>query len=84
MAGNKDSAKKAAETNKRRHGADFFARIGAKSWDNPERSHKTGFALLTEEKHKEVSAKGGSKTKEDYKTTPELPEETSLSPNPSE
>lgn len=68
MPGNKEGALKAAKTNKERHGADFYKKIGAKSWDNP-RSHKTGFALLPKEKHIEISKKGGQKTKEDYHTS---------------
>lgn len=66
MAGNKDGAAKAAETNKLRHGPDFYKVIGGKSWKNPNRSHKTGFALLKKEQHLEISKKGGQKTKEDY------------------
>lgn len=67
MAGNKEGARKAAETNKLRHGPDFYKKIGGKSWDNPDRSHETGFALLPKDKHRELSKKGGQKTKEDYK-----------------
>jgi general stress protein YciG len=67
MAGNKEGAKKAAETNKRKHGADFYKIIGAKSWDNPDRSRKTGFAL-NPELAVEAGRKGGKKTKSDYKT----------------
>lgn len=68
MAGNKEGALKAAETNKKRHGDDFYKKIGGQSWKNPERSHKTGFALLKKEQHLEISKKGGQVTKEDYKT----------------
>lgn len=69
MAGNKQGALKAAETNKQRHGADFYKKIGARSWNNPDRSHKTGFALLSKEKHLELSKKGGQVTKEGYKSS---------------
>lgn len=68
MAGNKAGAAKAAETNKLRHGPDFYKSIGGQSWKNPERSRKTGFALLKKETHLELSKKGGQKTKEDYKS----------------
>lgn len=67
MAGTKEGSQKAAETNKLRHGPDFYKNIGSKSWKNPERSRKTGFALLKKDKHLEISKKGGQKTKEDYK-----------------
>lgn len=67
MAGNKEGALKAAETNRKRHGDDFYKKIGGQSWKNPERSHKTGFALLKKEQHLEISKKGGQVTKEDYK-----------------
>jgi general stress protein YciG len=68
MAGTKEGSIKAAETNKQRHGDDFYSKIGKRSWQNPERSHVTGFATLPKEKHLEISKKGGQKTKEDYKT----------------
>ena len=79
MAGNREGALKGALTNKQKHGADFYKRIGSQSWKNPERSRKTGFALVPKEKHLEYSKKGGEKTKEDYKKTPDLHEETSVS-----
>lgn len=46
---------------------EHFKNIGKNSWKNPERSHKTGFALLDEKTHKELSAHGGKKTKEEYR-----------------
>lgn len=46
---------------------EHFANIGKNSWKNPDRSHKTGFALLDEQTHKEISANGGKKTKEEYR-----------------
>lgn len=80
MPGTKEGAAKARETNKLRHGPDFYAQIGSESWKNPERSRKTGFALLDKEEHIEISKKGGQKTKEDYKkTNPGLDEEVSTS-----
>jgi hypothetical protein len=68
MSGTKEGSLKAAETNRQRHGKDFYKQIGSKSWSDPERSHVTGFATLPKEKHLEISKKGGLKTKKDYKT----------------
>lgn len=65
MAGNKEGAKKARDTILAKD-PDFYQKIGAKSWDNPDRSHETGFAKMDKEKHRAVSKKGGQKTKEDY------------------
>lgn len=79
MAGNKQGALKGAETNKKKYGPDFYKNIGSKSWQNPERSRKTGFALMSKEKHLEYSKKGGKKTKEEYKTATNLHEETGVS-----
>jgi hypothetical protein len=80
MAGNKEGALKGAKTNKEKYGADFYKNIGSRSWTNPERSRKTGFALMSKEEHVEYSKKGGKKTKEDYqKKTTNLHQETSVS-----
>lgn len=67
MAGNREGALKARETNKKKYGPDFYKNIGSKSWKNPERSRKTGFALNSE-LAKEAGRKGGKKTKSEYKT----------------
>ena len=67
MAGTKAGAAKAAQTNKAKYGPDYYARIAKNSWKN-ERSHETGFALIPREKLIELSAKGGKKTKDEYKT----------------
>lgn len=67
MAGNREGALKARETNKKKYGSDFYKNIGSKSWKNPERSRKTGFALNSE-LAKEAGRKGGKKTKSEYKT----------------
>lgn len=67
MAGNKEGAQKARETNKKKYGPDYYSQIASLSWKNPNRSRKTGFALLSREKHVELSKKGGKKTKSDYK-----------------
>lgn len=72
MAGNKEGARKAAEKNLASD-PNFYKNIGGQSWKNPERSRKTGFALLKKEKHLEISKKGGQKTKEDYKTNIDSP-----------
>lgn len=66
MPGTPEGALKAKQTNIAKDPA-FYANIGSKSWDNPDRSRKTGFALLDKEQHIEISKKGGQKTKEDYK-----------------
>lgn len=55
-----------------------FADIGSMSWDDPDRNRKTGFALLDEQTHKELSAKGGKKTKNEYKTQVGVSKETGL------
>ena len=67
MSGNSEGARKAREKLLARD-PDFYKKIGAKSWDNPDRSHETGFALVPEKLRKELGAKGGRKTKKDYKT----------------
>lgn len=63
MSGTSEGSKKSAETNKLRHGIDFYKNIGAKSWNNPDRSHVTGFALLPEGEAAKLGALGGSKNK---------------------
>ena len=67
MSGNSEGSKKAVQTLLARD-PNFYKKIGSKSWDNPSRSHETGFALLPEAERKTLGAKGGSKTKKDYKT----------------
>jgi len=63
MAGTKEGARKAAETNKQKYGEDFYKNIGSRSWDNPNRSRVTGFAKLPIEERKRLGALGGSKNK---------------------
>ena len=58
MAGNREGALKAREKNLAKD-PDFYKNIGGKSWKNPNRSRKTGFALLPKEEHRELSKKGG-------------------------
>lgn len=68
MAGTKAGAKKAAETNKKRHGKDFYAQIGRKGGQN---GHTGGWAsetvgkdgLTGYERAKKWGAVGGKKSK---------------------
>ena len=55
MAGTKTGGVKAAQTNKVRHGSDFYARIGAKGGHN---GHTGGFAA-NRELARAAGAKGG-------------------------
>jgi general stress protein YciG len=55
MAGTKVGGMKAAATNKTRHGADFYAKIGAKGGKN---GHTGGFAA-NRELARVAGAKGG-------------------------
>jgi hypothetical protein len=58
MAGTKAGGKAAAETNKKKYGADFYARIGASGGQN---GHTGGFAAGTEgrERARKYGAIGG-------------------------
>lgn len=53
MAGTREGGLKAAETNKKRHGKDFYKKAGSVKVPK-------GFALMSKEKHLEASSKGGS------------------------
>lgn len=55
MAGTKEGGKKAAATNKARHGADFYARIGRKGGQNG----TTGGFAANPELAKIAGRKGG-------------------------
>lgn len=55
MAGTKDGGVKAADTNKRKHGADFYARIGAKGG----RAGRTGGFYANRELAREAGRRGG-------------------------
>lgn len=71
MSGSREGAIKAAQTARERHGKDFHAKAASKSWNNPNRSRKVGFAIMDPDTHKNVSAKGGRSTKdEEDSTTP--------------
>lgn len=59
MAGNKIGGQKAAATNKKRHGEDFYVRIGHKGGKN---GHTGGFAA-NPELARIVGAKGGKKSR---------------------
>lgn len=59
MAGTKIGGKKAAETNRRIHGKDFYARIGAKDG----RNGNTGGFASNPELAKEAGRKGGKASK---------------------
>ena len=63
MSGTKEGGEKAAKTNKERHGADFFARIGAKGGRNGRGpGYKAGFAI-SHEWAVECGKKGGKVSK---------------------
>lgn len=55
MAGTKEGGKKAAARNKAKHGADFYARIGAKGGQNG----RTGGFAANPELARIAGAKGG-------------------------
>lgn len=59
MSGTKAGGAKAAKTNKERHGADYYARIGKKGGEN---GHSGGFAS-NPELAKLAGQKGGRKSK---------------------
>lgn len=77
MAGSKSGARKAHETKIKKYGEDFYREIGKQSWKN-ERDHAVGFALLTPAERKELGAKGGRKTKEEYKEKESVHEDDGL------
>lgn len=55
MAGTKEGGKKAAQTNKERHGKDFYAKIGAKGG----KLGRTGGFAANRELARIAGAKGG-------------------------
>jgi len=62
MPGTVEGGLKAVETNKQRHGADFYKRIGSKGGKSPTTKPK-GFAAMTPEKRAEAGARGGRVSK---------------------
>lgn len=56
MSGTKEGGKKAAEANKKRHGKDFYKRIGKAGG---EKGTTGGFAAATPKQVREWGAKGG-------------------------
>ena len=55
MAGTKDGGKAAAETNKKKYGTDFYAKIGAKGG----RKGRTGGFFANRDLARAAGAKGG-------------------------
>lgn len=82
MSGTAEGAKKAHETKIKRDPA-FYSRIGRLSWKNS-RSHRVGFANLDQKTHREISSRGGSKTKETYKKKIRIHENAGLTSGGSE
>lgn len=60
MSGTKEGGRKAATTNKLRHGKDFYSRIGAIGGRN---GHTGGFCSMTPEQRAECGRKGGRRSK---------------------
>lgn len=60
MAGTKAGGLKAAATNKRKWGDDWYSRIGRIGGQN---GHTGGFAAMPKEKVRECGAKGGRKSR---------------------
>lgn len=58
---NLSGGKLTAKTNRERYGKDFYIKIGQKGG---KRRVPKGFALMSKEKHREVSIKGGSVKKD--------------------
>jgi general stress protein YciG len=69
MAGTAEGARKTREANLAKD-PNFYKKIGAKSWQNPDRDHEVGFAKIDKETHIEISKKGGSRTKKEYHKGP--------------
>lgn len=62
MAGTKAGGKKAAETNKKRYGKDYYSKLGHRG-GTAEHYYPRGFEAMDREKHLEASAKGGRNSK---------------------
>lgn len=68
MAGTKEGAEKARETNLKRYGSDFYSKIGKKGQESylakPKEERKPrGFASMSPERRSELGRKGGSKSR---------------------
>ena len=80
MSGTRDGGLKAAETNKKRHGAEYYAKIGAKGG---KAGNTGGFAsdvvgkdgLTGRERAKKVGAIGGKKSRRGPSKHPHLEDE---------
>jgi general stress protein YciG len=64
MAGTKDGGKQAAQTNKEKHGKDFYARIGAMGG----RKGRTGGFFANRELARQAGRKGGRISRRTKKT----------------
>lgn len=78
MAGNREGGRKAAATNKERHGADYYKRIGAKggSKSHPETrpfAKNPELARIAGKKGGQVSKRGPAKYPRSKKTVEEAP-----------
>lgn len=60
MAGNRTGGLKAAETNKKKYGDQFYKTIGAAGGT---KSRGGGFAAMRKDRLKRVSSRGGSKSR---------------------
>jgi hypothetical protein len=65
MAGTREGAAKARQTNLTNN-PNYYSEIGSRSWKNPERSRKTGFAL-NRDLAATAGAIGGKKKKHETK-----------------
>lgn len=68
MSGTKAGAVKARATIKEKHGENFYHTIGKKGGQAP-KTRPGGFATMSPERLKEVSAKGGSISRKPRKST---------------
>lgn len=57
MSGSKLGGLRAAETNKKKYGKDFYAKLGSKG--GKAKNPNKGFGSMTPERRREVSRKGG-------------------------
>ena len=62
MSATQEGGRKAAQTNKKRYGEDYYKKLGKLGGTTPKK-HGGGFAVMDPEKHKAASSKGGSKSR---------------------